>query len=660
MLPKSRRHIFTLASRVHPGLPHLRAYRHASAQCCRNFLDTPVMGAGRQLAGKMVLVTGTGDLHALLSLALRLGADQVPGWSAAESRLAARVAGEAAAWQDLAGISESIGAGHDPLGDALCSIRGARERRSLGQTFTPLPIVASMVAGAAQAIRPGHEGPARVIDPGTGSGRFLAAAGRRWPRASLLGVEVDPAAAIIARANLAVSGLTARSHILLADYRSLRLPAAGGQTLYLGNPPYVRHHLIPAEWKRWLTATARGHDLAASTLAGLHAYFFLATAEHAVPGDCGVFITAAEWLDVNYGSLVRSLLLGVLGCQAVHLLEPTVAAFADATTTSVITSFLPGSRPGQLRLRHVGSAAGLESLDGGRQVSRELLGATSRWGPVVRGQLQGGELRLRGPGAARPHRSATGRVPAGLVELGELCRVHRGQVTGANAIWVMRRGEASLPERFLLPAVTRARELFGADVALRGTTQLRVVADLPAELDELPDTERELIWQFLATARQSGAADSYIARHRRPWWRVRLAEPAPILATYMARRPPTFVRNLAGARHLNIAHGLYPRESLPPVVLDALAGYLRGSVTLGQGRMYAGGLTKFEPGEMERLPVPVGELLALRLDPAVVPHAGEPGAVRDDLGRQDGVEVDEVQQDDKQVAAGDGRAERPP
>jgi adenine-specific DNA-methyltransferase len=83
-----------------------------------------------------------------------------------------------------------------------------------------------------------------------------------------------------------------------------------------------------------------------------------------------------------------------------------------------------------------------------------------------------------------------------------------------------------------------------------------------------------------------------------------MGEPAPILATYMARRPPTFVRNLAGARHVNIAHGLYPRDPLPPMALDSLAAYLRGSVTAAQGRVYAGGLAKFEPGELERLPVP--------------------------------------------------------
>jgi hypothetical protein len=43
-------------------------------------------------------------------------------------------------------------------------------------------------------------------------------------------------------------------------------------------------------------------------------------------------------------------------------------------------------------------------------------------------------------------------------------------------------------------------------------------------------------------------------------------------------------------------------------VLDRLAAYLRSSVALGQGRTYAGGLTKFEPGEMERLTVPWADI----------------------------------------------------
>jgi hypothetical protein len=72
----------------------------------------------------------------------------------------------------------------------------------------------------------------------------------------------------------------------------------------------------------------------------------------------------------------------------------------------------------------------------------------------------------------------------------------------------------------------------------------------------------------------------------------------------MARRPPAFTRNVAGARHINIAHGLYPRAELPEPVLARLVESLRRTVSVQDGRTYAGGLTKFEPREMERLTIP--------------------------------------------------------
>jgi hypothetical protein len=183
-------------------------------------------------------------------------------------------------------------------------------------------------------------------------------------------------------------------------------------------------------------------------------------------------------------------------------------------------------------------------------------------------------------------------------------------VTGANAVWITASPHTLIPARFQFATVTKARELFAAGAVLAPGAALRLVIDLPANLAELTAAEQTAVARFLRRAAAAGAADGYVARHRNPWWRVRLAEPPPILASYMARRPPVFVRNLAGARFVNIAHGLYPRDPLPPRLLDALAGYLTRSVTTGQGRVYAGGLVKFEPREMERLPVPAPDLLA--------------------------------------------------
>jgi hypothetical protein len=177
-------------------------------------------------------------------------------------------------------------------------------------------------------------------------------------------------------------------------------------------------------------------------------------------------------------------------------------------------------------------------------------------------------------------------------------------------VWVTRPNLTELPPEVLYPSVTHARELFAAGHALATADHLRCVIDLPFDLDVFDADTRKVVDRFLRKAKQDGVADGYIARTRRAWWTVGLRQPAPILATYMARRPPAFVRNLAGVRHINIAHGLYPRQPLTDDVLDKLAQALRASVVVGQGRTYAGGLTKFEPKEMERVPVPSLEILS--------------------------------------------------
>ena len=523
-------------------------------------------------------------IPSLVALAAALGAEETGDLSAAEQRLLDEQDQDAAPAAELVlRASSLIRRGEDPLGDAYCAIRSPGERRPLGQTYTPHPIIEAMLHWASD-----HGTPARVVDPGAGSGRYLLAAGRRFPEAELHGSDVDPLATLMLRANLAAAGLAGRARVHLGDYRALALPEAEGPTLFIGNPPYVRHHQIAPEWKAWLLQTARRHGLHASALAGLHVHFFLATAEYGRRGDFGAFITSSEWLDVNYGALVRRLLLDELGGQSLHVLAPEAQPFSDATTTGAITCFRIGDTVPAMKVRRVESVSDLGRLAKGRSVSRQRLAETNRWSVLTR---------------------VTPALPEGHVELGELCRVHRGTVTGANAVWVRRDAHPDLPERVLFPSITRARELFGAGARLGSLDALRRVVDLPVDLDVFDAAERRQIDRFLREARARGVPEGYIASNRRAWWSVGLRAAAPILATYMARRPPAFVRNDAGARHINIAHGLYPREEMTDAVLDRLADHLRAAVTLAQGRTYAGGLVKFEPREMERIPVPGPDML---------------------------------------------------
>ena len=485
------------------------------------------------------------------------------------------------------GLIDLIRSGQDPLGDALMHLRPPDQRRPLGATYTPSEIVSSIVAWVAARSRP-----ARVIDPGTGSARFLLEAGHLLPEALLVGVEIDPLAALLARANLTAAGLDHRAQILVREYRDADFGEFEGTTAYIGNPPYVRHHQIEPEWKQWLAASSASLGLKASGLAGMHVHFMLATALHSRPGDLGAFVTSSEWLDVNYGHLPRMLFATQLGGVSIHLVDPHATPFADAATTAAVTCFEVGEPGASIRMERVPSTSDLGVLNGGRSFSRRQLRATPRWSALLNGSK---------------------KPPEGYVELGEICRVHRGAVTGANSIWITDADDPALPQDVLLPSVTRAAELFNAsDGVLTSTHGLRAVIALPADLEMFDEADRLLIDRFLRSAQRRGVRSGYIARNRNPWWAVGLRAPAPILATYMARRPPTFVRNLAEAYNINAVHGVYPREVMSEPCMDALAGALREAAPTAVGRTYAGGLLKFEPSEMARIYVPGPAMLQER------------------------------------------------
>jgi len=480
-------------------------------------------------------------------------------------------------------IRKAILNGADPLGEAFSSIRSAAERRMTGAVYTLSPIVHSMMAWLSA-----QGSPTRIVDPGAGSGRFILAAGETFPDAQLVAVEMDPLAALMLRANLSARGWTDRATVLVKDYREIKLPRCAGMTAFIGNPPYVRHHDIAESWKSWYASKFAEFGIKASALAGLHLHFFLQTQLLAKTGDVGAFITSAEWIDVNYGSALRRLFLEELGGIALHVLAPTVEAFPGTATTAAITCFRVGETAEPVRVRSVEELEQLNGLTKGTDISRKRLQDTPRWSIIV-----------------RPSASAA----AGDIELGELFRVHRGQVTGANSIWISGQHAQDLPDRVKLPAVTKAKDLILAGAHLDSTEVLRRVIDLPADLDDFSKEERRRINAFLSWAKLNGADQSYIAQHRKAWWSVGLRAPAPILCTYMARRPPQFTLNACEARHINIAHGLYPREPLAVDVMPQLVTWLNKNINTGSGRTYAGGLTKFEPKEIERLRIPSLETL---------------------------------------------------
>jgi hypothetical protein len=134
--------------------------------------------------------------------------------------------------------------------------KGARERSAgatggeratrieRGDWQTPASLARAVVAHVA-ARRSSGDAPARpprtVIEPTCGEGAFLVAAGERFPRAELHGVEIN--ADYTRRARAALRGCGERAHVVTKDFFATNwgrvLREAKEPLLVVGNPPWV-------------------------------------------------------------------------------------------------------------------------------------------------------------------------------------------------------------------------------------------------------------------------------------------------------------------------------------------------------------------------------------------------------------------------------------
>jgi SAM-dependent methyltransferase len=475
-------------------------------------------------------------------------------------------------------IRAAIRDGGDPLGERLCAARSRAQRRTLGAFYTAPAIVDAMTGWALE------RRPQRLVDAGCGSGRFTVAAAERNRFLALVAVDVDPLATLITRAALAAVG-AANSRVVNDDYLFTRIERVAGRTAFVGNPPYVRHHeLTPAVKARGAAmATAIGSRV--SGLAGLHVLFYLATlALHAKRGDSGSFVTSAEWLDVRYGAFLRDAFAGALGGRGLAAFDPRSTPFADAMTTAAITTFSIGSATRFVTLSQVTDPAAI-SLRRGRRCERSELARAPRWSALFNGAQE---------------RDAPGRI-------GTHFRVSRGQVTGANGFFVMSKAAASERGilRYCVPLVASAKEVLESGGIVRDAAHRMVGLQIGSEADVLADTA---LADYVRAGEAARIHRGYIASRRRPWYSVVFPRP-PIIGTYMARSAPCFARNPDGLGLLNVVHGLYPRRPLDERTLEQVVASLNASRAsfVGKGRTYHGGLEKFEPREMEALPLDLFE-----------------------------------------------------
>ncbi len=496
--------------------------------------------------------------------------------------------------------------------DSQGSTEGRSKRRRLGQVFTPRPVADWMAAWACA------ESPRRILDPALGTGVFIHAIDSfvtRFP---------TPAPPQVDAFEVDESVLTdfRRPGRLRVDVRREDFVTAHVAERYdaiIANPPYIRHHAL-----RYDENVMRGFDALCgrrlSRMTNLYALFLIKIWTLLAPRGRAAVILPAEWLNADFGQSLKAYLLQQNALDAIVHFDSAATVFSGVLTTAAIVLLRRGRRVTEpVRLVSIGGSDELGVVDAGfgRCLEREALNPAGKWTPLFRGRPT-----LEAPRSNRDGRGRRGSQQpwlwpegTGHVVLGDLARCSRGIATGANRYFTLRESDRlryGIDREDLALCITKAQDLPG-DCLGEGDLERLIAADRRVYLLSPREELTEAVQRYLAEGERLGMPLRYLPSHRPVWYRPERREPAPILVLVFARERFRFIHNRAGVLNLTAFHSLYPRDRTPGGV-EAMVSYLNGpeaqEALRDHRRVYADGLFKLEPRDVEAIPMP--EALRIR------------------------------------------------
>ncbi len=466
--------------------------------------------------------------------------------------------------------------------------------REKGQFWTP--------AWAAQAMAayPIAKGYRTVFDPAVGAGAFfraaLAVAELQKVRVQLHGTEIDQAALKEAEA----SGLSSRD-LSAVEIRDFVLdPPKTKLRAVVANPPYIRHHRLPADVKRRLRAFSMGlTGIAVDARAGYHIYFLLRALQLLEKNGRLAFIMPAGTCEGIFAAALWQWITAHYRLDAVITFDPQASPFPGVDTNPVVFMIEHSDPKEEFYWVRVIQPDGFSLRDwvlSGFNIESESFSAQRR---LLREGIA--------TGLSRPPRIA--QHPA---TLGDFATVMRGIATGANEYFFLTTGGAAklkLPKEFLITAIGRTRDVAGAELTRadiqrldgQGRPTLLFSPD-GRPLEKFPATVR----RYLKHGEKLGLPDRALIKTRNPWYKMETRRVPPFLFAYLGRRNARFIRNRASAVPLTGFLCVYPKIIAPGFIarLWVLLKHPDTVANLGLvGKSYGAGAVKVEPRALERLPL---------------------------------------------------------
>lgn len=469
----------------------------------------------------------------------------------------------------------------------LDSQKTAQERNVLRQYSTPY----ALTLGICQHIAKHFNG--RIpsfLEPAIGTGVFYSALSEIAEIGRSVGYEIDPHYFAPTRQLWQGFGLQ------LVNEDFLKATPTEKFALIVANPPYSRHHHLPAELKRELNDRIKSaYGISLSGLAGLYCYFIILSTLWLEEGGISCWLVPSEFLAVNYGRQLKEFLLTKVDLLSIHTFNSEDVQFDDALVSSSILTFR-NSRPSAdpFTLSWGGNIGNPRAAI---HVRKQQADPTAKWTE---------QALASGGGSTHSHYT-----------IGSFFDIKRGIATGNNKFFIVNDeivSHYSLPKELLTPIIPPPRSLkddiFDHAAAERQPLYL-ISCAMP-----IADIMRRYpgYYRYIAAGVDQGVDQQSNCRHREIWYNCEKRASAPILLSYMGRNcgksPFRFILNKTEAIATNSYLLLYPKKDYVHIFKDTEAATavwqalcrISSDELQAHGRCYGGGLFKLEPKELSSIP----------------------------------------------------------
>jgi adenine-specific DNA-methyltransferase len=472
-------------------------------------------------------------------------------------------------------------------------------RKKYGQFLTP-DYIAEFMASWINENRPG-----RVLDPAVGSGIFLDKIIRTAHSLpiELWGFDTDPILLDACELRLKPKGIQSVSlHLMQQDFLKIGGFFTERMDAVICNPPYLNFHDF--DRNELVKPVEALYNIRLSRLTNIYVLFFIQSLSVAKNGAKLAFITPSEFLYTGYGEELKEFLLKYTTLDSMILIDFQSLVFNAALTTAIITLFRKGSPKAGHKVRFIRIYKW--------PTTSELLSAVTEGTEnpekyqiieFLQDELAPREKWLK-YFANIEYASILDR----LVPLSQLAEIDRGIATGFNEYFVLRKSDIDkrkIENEFVVPVISNTDQCTGYDFSYEDWKRLEQ-SDEKCYLLYVFKEPSPNLREYIKYGEKLRADQRYLTKHRSPWYSMEKREPAKILATVFHRERMRFILNNANVRNLTAFHCVYPKFD-DVVKIKALLAYLNSDlckqIQTIKRREYGGGLHKFEPRDLENIPV---------------------------------------------------------